>query len=55
MEVTLEGRLRLGARRRVGEAERLGRGSGWGEDAAFVRSWSEGRSRDPEVRGWAMS
>lgn len=55
LEVTLEGRLRLGARRRVGEAGRLGRGSGWGEDVAFVRSWSEGRSQDPEVREWAMS
>lgn len=54
-EVTLEGRLRLGARRRAGEAERLSRGSGWEEDAVFVRSWSEGRSWDPEVRELAVS
>lgn len=45
----------LGARWRAGEAERLSRGSGWEEDAAFVSSWSEGRSWDPEVRELAMS
>lgn len=55
LEVTLRVSLRLGARLRVGEAGRLGRGSGWGEDVAFVRSWSEGRPWDLEVREWAMS
>lgn len=45
----------LGARWRAGEAERLSRGSGWEEDAAFVSSWSEGRSWDPEVRELVMS
>lgn len=55
LEVALEGHLRLGARQRVGEAERLSRGSGWEEDMGFVRSWSEGRSWDPEVRELAMS
>lgn len=40
----------LGARRRAGEAERPSRGSGREEDAAFVSSWTEGRSWDPEVR-----
>ena len=54
MEVTLEGCLRLGARRRAGEAEQLSRGSGWEEDMGLVRSWSEGRSWDPEVRELAM-